>query len=82
MNPEKKFSPKDVSIRVKKAALIISLSLVGISSTTVVTAILGYDAFFPRYERPDYSLYPGMYCYERFERHSCPQDPYRKIGRK
>ncbi len=67
MNPEMNFSPKNISSRVKKAALIISLSLVGMSTTTVVSAILGYDAFFPRYERPDYALYPGMYCYDRFE---------------
>ncbi len=67
MNPEKKFSHKDASSRVKKIALILSLSLVGMSSTTVISAILGYDAFFPRYERPDYNLYPGMYCIDRYD---------------
>ena len=26
-----------------------------------------YDKAFSRYERPDYSLYPGLYCYSRVE---------------
>ena len=52
--------------RVKKIAAILSASLVGFSATTVVSTIMGYDAWFPRYERPDYALYPGMYCYERY----------------
>ena len=43
MNPEKKFSPKDVSSRVKKAALIISLSLVALSISSVgIASISGY----------------------------------------
>ncbi len=54
------------SKRVGKIVAILSASLVGLSSASLAAAVIGYDAFFPRYERPDYALYPGMYCYERF----------------
>ena len=49
-----------------KTVAWICASLTGMSATAVTSAIIGYDSFFPRYERPDYDLYPGMYCYERF----------------
>ena len=52
--------------RIKKIAAVLSASLVGISAASVASAILSYDSYFARYERPDYALYPGMYCYERF----------------
>ena len=53
--------------RAKKIAGVLSASLIGISAASVVGAIIGYDSYFVRYERPNYALYPGMYCYERFE---------------
>ena len=37
----------------------------GMNLASVFAAIAAYDTFFPRYERPDYSVYPGVYCYER-----------------
>lgn len=52
--------------RAKKIAFLLSVSLAGVSTMSIVSAILAYDAIFTRYERPDYSVYPGMYCYERF----------------
>ena len=52
--------------RAKKLAVVLSASLAGISVASILSAILAYDAYFVRYERPDYALYPGMYCYERF----------------
>ena len=55
------------SARAKKIAITLSASLVGISTAAIISGIVSYDAFFPRFERPDYALYPGMYCYERFE---------------
>ncbi len=53
--------------RAKKIAFLLSVSIAGVSTMSIASAILAYDAIFTRYERPDYALYPGMYCYERFE---------------
>ena len=53
--------------KAKRIAAVIAASLVGVSVTTVLTTICIYDSFFDRYYRPDYSLYPGMYCYDRFD---------------
>ena len=50
----------------KKIITAILASVSGISGAAVAGAVLAYDAFFPRYDRPDYELKPGMYCYERF----------------
>ena len=61
-NNPKKASSKS---KAKRVALVLAASLVGISVTTVVSAICIYDSFFERYERPDYDLYPGRYCYDR-----------------
>lgn len=52
--------------RAKRIAIVVAASLVGVSVTTVLSTICIYDSFFDRYERPDYALYPGMYCYDRF----------------
>ncbi len=52
---------------VAKAIAAITAVLVGISAASVTSAVAIYDSFFPRYERPDYALYPGMYSYERYE---------------
>ena len=56
---------KKISSKAKRIAMIVAASLVGVSVTTVISAICVYDSFFERYERPDYALYPGLYCYER-----------------
>ncbi len=53
--------------RAKKIAAMVVASVLGISVSGVGAAIGVYDSYFERYERPNYSLYPGMYCYERFE---------------
>lgn len=58
---------EQLNSRAKKIAIAISASLVGVGTAAIVSGVMGYDAFFPRYERPDYALYPGMYCFERFE---------------
>lgn len=50
-----------------KVAILLSASLIEVSLMTIFTGIVAYDAFFPRHERPDYALEPGMYCYARFE---------------
>lgn len=53
--------------RAKKFATIAASSLIGISAATIVANIAIYDSFFERYERPNYDLYPGVYCYERIQ---------------
>ena len=50
--------------RLKKIILLIAASLTGISTTAIASTIVAYDAFFPRYERPDYAITPGLYCYD------------------
>ena len=50
----------------KKKALIVTIAaLTGLSTAAVVGAKFGYDAAFGRYERPDYALTAGVYCYSR-----------------
>ena len=53
-----------ISKKQKIIAAIIA-SLTGVSGMSVTAAVFAYDAFFPRYERPDYRVYPGQYCIER-----------------
>ena len=55
------------SKRVQRIALAIATSLVGVSIATVSSVVYVYDAFFSRYERPNYDLYPGQYCYSRIQ---------------
>ena len=56
----RKFKMGDRRLTIALVAL-----LTGISGTVVASALVAYEAFFPRYERPNYALYPGEYCYER-----------------
>ncbi len=53
------------SKRTKKLIAAILASLSGVSAMTVASFVVAYDAVFPRYERPDYTLKPGQYCFER-----------------
>ena len=65
----KRIDPRDFkpSAKVKRVAFIIAGSLAGISIASIVTTVCVYDAFFNRFERPNYDLYPGMYCYDRIK---------------
>ena len=56
---------KKPSSTAKRIAMIVAASLVGVSVASILSTICIYDSFFERYERPDYDLYPGMFCYER-----------------
>lgn len=56
---------KKTKARAKRIAIVAAASLVGISVTTIASTICIYDTFFERYERPNYSVYPGLYCYDR-----------------
>lgn len=51
--------------RVRRIATILAASLVGFTVAGVAATVVVYDSFFDRYERPDYSLYPGLYDYEK-----------------
>ncbi len=53
----------NVSRKHKIAKAVVTLT--GMSMASVVGAMALYDSFFQRYNRPDYSLKPGIYCYER-----------------
>ncbi len=50
-----------------KITLSVAILIVVNSIIALITTIAVYNSFFERYERPDYTVYPGMYCYERFE---------------
>lgn len=53
------------SFKKQKIISAIAATLAGASLVTVSSTVVGYDLCFPRYERPDYSVYPGEYCYQR-----------------
>ncbi len=61
------FAPENISDRVKKSAAALAATLNGISIADIIPAICIHDLFFPRYERPDYDVYPGIYCYDRIK---------------
>ncbi len=61
---EKKFTPNE---KTKKVIAGILASVSGVSGFVVASSIIGYDLFFKRYERPDYRITPGEYCYERIK---------------
>lgn len=64
-NEAKSGEYKKRSRKASKIVMLIAASLTGVSIATVATAVYAYDALFPRYERPDYRLYPGLYDYEK-----------------
>lgn len=49
-----------------KRQLIAALGIAtgSLSAVAVATHISIYDKFFSRYERPDYSIKPGLFCYD------------------
>lgn len=53
--------------RTHKIVAVILASLTGFSAVAVTSTVIAYDACFPRYERPDYAVYPGLYSYERIK---------------
>ena len=57
-----------MSSGLKKTALIASIvASTGLSVAAVTAAKFGYDAVFKRYDRPDYALTAGMYCFSRVD---------------
>lgn len=51
----------------KKIVAAVIASLTGFSGLAVASAIIAYDSVFPRVERPDYAVTPGIYCYDRIK---------------
>ena len=58
-----------MSKRSKKNLVVALAALTSgtIGAAAVATQVAVYDKLFPRYERPDYSLTPGLICYERLD---------------
>ncbi len=69
MKQEKKGNNSEKSkLSRKQKILITSIALLtGFSGTIVGSSLIAYNSLFSRYERPDYSLVLGNYCYERVE---------------
>lgn len=53
--------------KTKKIIATILASVSGVSGMAIASAVTVYDAMFKRYERPDYSLVPGMYSYDKYD---------------
>ena len=66
MGKDKKRKNAATMRRIKSIAAVLAASMIGVNTTGIVAAIVAYNSVFPRYERPDYSLYPGMYDYSRY----------------
>ena len=60
------FSTKRRGRFIRTVAIILASVIVLLALNTVALIIV-YNSFFVRCERPDYSAYPGLYCYERIE---------------
>jgi dienelactone hydrolase len=66
-NDENEEKKKGLSATAKKRIMAVAAALLagGLSMGTVVGCVQLYDTFFKRYERPDYTQTPGLYCYDR-----------------
>ncbi len=53
--------------KTKRVIATILATLTGASAVAVASAVIAYDSFFDRYERPDYDIIAGEYCYERIK---------------
>ena len=56
-----------MATRKNKMIAVMLASLTGISGITATSAIVAYEAMFPRVERKDYTLHPGIFFYERIQ---------------
>ena len=55
----------NITPKTKKVIAAVLASMTGVSAMMVASAVVAYDSVFVRYERPDYALRPGEYCYDR-----------------
>ena len=53
--------------KLKNIIIAVASTLAGASVAGVASAIVVYNAVFPRYERPDYNIYPGLYDYGKIK---------------
>ncbi|MBR1975281.1 MAG: alpha/beta fold hydrolase [Clostridia bacterium] len=65
----------------KKIVAALVGSMAGVSGLAVSSAILAYDAIFPRYERPDYAITAGQYCYDRVKDEITRKELYYPSGK-
>ena len=54
-----------MGLKKKDLSLALLALFPGLSAVTAASAIVAYQAIFPRYERPNYSLLAGEYLYDR-----------------
>lgn len=64
----------------KKLVIALLASLTGISITVAGSAIVAYEALFPRFDRPDYALVAGEYCYDRVSDQLDRREFYYTVG--
>ena len=48
----------------KRAVAQTIVAATGLGLASVIGMLTLYDSFFPRYERPDYEVTPGVRCYQ------------------
>lgn len=64
--PNNKEQTKTKRLSTKQKVLIgLLASITGIGATNVTAALIAHESVFSRYNRPDYSVTPGICCYER-----------------
>ena len=61
--------------KARQIAAMLSESIPGVSPDIITPQLCIYDSFFVRYERPDYKVYAGMYCYDRIK-NVLPRDEF------
>lgn len=61
-NPKAKTKKKSTSKKIVSALLAAAT---GLSGVVISSAVIAYDAMFPRLEKPDYSIYAGEYVFDR-----------------
>ena len=74
---EKKRTPNK---KTKKVIAAILATVGGVSAVTVASVVIAYEVIFAMYERPDYSLYPGEYCYSRVKDRLVREEFYFNAG--
>lgn len=52
----------------KNIILSLGVALGGLSGAAIASYVKIYDGIFPRYERPNYKLIPGLVCYDRLKK--------------
>jgi len=80
LNGTKKITDFLGKVDKKKKTTQAIAAITGMSMAAVLGAMTLYDSFFPRYERPEYSVYPGVYNYEIAKEYVKRDEFYYSIG--